>query len=83
MTSLNAAKVGLKQRGMLKEGYFADITIFDPKQILDQATFTKPFQYPTGIHTVIVNGKVVLQDGKHTDATPGRVLRKNKPSTQP
>jgi N-acyl-D-aspartate/D-glutamate deacylase len=83
MTSLNAAKVGLQQRGMLKEGYFADITIFDPLQILDQATFTKPFQYPTGIHTVIVNGHVVLQDGKHTDAMPGRVLRKNTPHTKP
>ena len=83
MTSLNAAKVGLRQRGILKEGYFADITVFDPKQILDQATFTKPFQYPTGIHTVIVNGKVVLQDGKHTDAMPGRVLRKHIPTTKP
>jgi N-acyl-D-amino-acid deacylase len=83
MTSLNAAKVGLKQRGMLKEGYFADITIFDPKQILDQATFTKPFQYPSGIKAVIVNGTIVLQDGTHTDATPGRVLRKTKPPTKP
>ena len=83
MTSLNAAKVGLRQRGMLKEGYYADITILDPKQILDQATFTKPFQYPTGIHTVIVNGKVVLQDGKHTDAMPGRVLRKHIQATKP
>ncbi len=83
MTSLNAAKVGLRQRGMLKEGYFADITVFDPKQILDQATFTKPFQYPTGIHTVIVNGKVVLQDNKHTDAMPGRVLRNHIPATKP
>ncbi|MFP6602043.1 MAG: amidohydrolase family protein [Pirellulaceae bacterium] len=83
MTSLNAAKVGLKQRGMLKEGYFADITIFDPKQILDQATFTKPFQYPTGIKVVIVNGTIVLQDETHTDATPGRVLRKTKLPTKP
>ena len=83
MTSLNAAKVGLQQRGMLKEGYFADITIFDPQKILDQATFTKPFQYPTGIKTVIVNGNVVLLDDKHTDATPGRVLRKNTQHAKP
>ena len=83
MTSLNAAKVGLQQRGMLKEGYFADITVFDPQQILDQATFTKPFQYPTGIQTVIVNGQIVLQDGKHTGVMPGRVLRKPLSTMKP
>jgi N-acyl-D-amino-acid deacylase len=79
MTSLNAAKVGLTHRGMLKEGYYADITIFDPLTIIDQATFTSPFQYPRGIQTVIVNGTIVIQDGKHTDATPGQVLRKSRP----
>ncbi len=79
MTSLNAAKVGLPHRGMLKEGYYADITIFDPLTIIDQATFTSPFQYPKGIQTVIVNGTIVIQDGKHSDATPGQVLRKTRP----
>ena len=79
MTSLNAAKVGLTQRGMLKKGYYADITIFDPRTIIDQATFTSPFQYPRGIQTVIVNGTIVIQEGKHTDATPGQVLRKHRP----
>jgi len=79
MTSLNAAKVGLPHRGMLKEGYYADITIFDPLTIIDQATFTSPFQYPRGIQTVIVNGTIVIQDGKHSDATPGQVLRKTRP----
>jgi N-acyl-D-aspartate/D-glutamate deacylase len=79
MTSLNAAKVGLTHRGMLKEGYYADITIFDPLTIIDQATFTSPFQYPKGITTVIVNGTIVIQKGKHSDATPGQVLRKRKP----
>jgi len=79
MTSLNAAKVGLTQRGLLKEGYYADVTIFDPLTIIDQATFTSPFQYPRGIQTVIVNGTIVIQDGKHTEATPGQVLRKHRP----
>ena len=79
MTSLNAAKVGLAQRGMLKKGYYADITIFDPRTIIDQATFASPFQYPRGIQTVIVNGTIVIQEGKHTDATPGQGLRKHRP----
>lgn len=79
MTSLNAAKVRLNQRGMLKEGYYADVTIFHPESILDQATFNSPFQYPRGIQTVIVNGTIVIQEGKHTDATPGQILRKDRP----
>ena len=78
MTSLNAAKVNLTQRGMLKEGYYADVTIFNPETIIDQATFRSPFQYPRGIETVIVNGTIVIHAGKHTEAKPGRVLRKHR-----
>jgi N-acyl-D-amino-acid deacylase len=75
MTSLNAAKIGLKNRGLLKEGYFADITIFDPKVVVDQAKYTDPFYYNKGIVYVIVNGEVVLDHERHTGARPGKALR--------
>jgi N-acyl-D-amino-acid deacylase len=76
MSSLNATKVGLVDRGMLRSGMFADVTVFDPKVIIDRATYLEPFQYPEGIAYVIVNGRVVLDDGKATLDKPGRVLRK-------
>ncbi|HUS35427.1 MAG TPA: amidohydrolase family protein, partial [Verrucomicrobiae bacterium] len=75
MTSLNAAKIGLRDRGVLREGAFADITIFDEKQIIDRATYEEPFQYAEGIHYVLVNGAVVLENGRHTGARPGHALR--------
>jgi len=75
MTSLNAAKAGLRDRGLLRPGQFADITAFDPKKVIDRATYTEPFQYSEGIHYVIVNGQIVLDDGKHTGSHPGRALR--------
>lgn len=72
---MNAAKIGIKERGLLKEGYWADITIFDPKTVADRATFEKPHQYPVGIPYVIVNGQLVIDGDKHTGAVPGQVLR--------
>jgi N-acyl-D-amino-acid deacylase len=78
MTSLSAAKVGLRDRGLLRAGNFADVTIFDPETVIDKSTYTAPFAYPEGIEYVIVNGQVVLDKGKHTDAMPGRALRKGK-----
>jgi N-acyl-D-aspartate/D-glutamate deacylase len=75
MTSLNAAKLGLRDRGLLRPGQYADITVFDPKRIVDRATYTEPFRYSEGIEWVIVNGQVVLEHGKHTGARPGRALR--------
>ena len=78
MTSLNAAKVGLRDRGLLRPGDFADVTIFDPATVIDKSTYTAPFAYNDGIEFVIVNGQVVLDRGKHTDAMPGRALRKGK-----
>jgi N-acyl-D-amino-acid deacylase len=75
MTSLNAAKLGLKDRGQLRAGDFADVTIFDPATVIDKSTYTAPFAYNEGIEYVIVNGQVVLDRGKHTDAMPGRALR--------
>lgn len=76
MTSLNANKVGLRHRGLLKPGFFADVTIFNPKTVIDKATYTRPFQYPVGIEYVIVNGTVVLAKGTHTGKRPGRALRR-------
>jgi N-acyl-D-amino-acid deacylase len=77
MTSLNAAKAGLRDRGLLRVGQYADVTVFDPKTILDRSTYTEPFQYSEGIEYVIVNGKVVLDRGKHTGARPGRALKRS------
>jgi N-acyl-D-amino-acid deacylase len=75
MTSLNAAKVGLLDRGILRAGMAADVTVFNPETVIDQATYTEPFQYNVGIHHVIVNGQLVLKDNKHTGKRPGRALR--------
>jgi N-acyl-D-amino-acid deacylase len=78
MTWLNAAKVGLRDRGLLVAGNFADITIFDSDRVIDRSTYTEPFQYNDGIQYVIVNGQVVLDRGHHTGAMPGRALRKGQ-----
>jgi N-acyl-D-amino-acid deacylase len=75
MTGLPASNVGLKNRGLIREGYFADITIFDPKTVIDRATFEDPNQYPVGINFVIVNGQVEVDNGQRTPALAGRVLR--------
>ena len=75
MTGLPASNVGLKQRGLLREGYFADITIFNPNTVIDRATFEEPNQYPIGINFVIVNGKIEVNQAQRTPAEAGRVLR--------
>jgi N-acyl-D-amino-acid deacylase len=74
MTSANAAKVRLYDRGLLRPGMWADVTIFDPATVIDRATFEQPHQYATGVDYVIVNGRLVLERGTHTGARPGRVL---------
>ena len=76
MTSLPASILGLKDRGAIKEGMWADLVIFDPATVADRATFEDPFQYPVGISTVLVNGTVVLDEGQHTNARPGKVLKR-------
>ena len=76
MTSKPARKIGLKNRGELKKGFFADITIFDPETVIDKADFDNPYQYSEGIENVIINGKIVIKDGKHTGELAGKVLRK-------
>ena len=75
MTSQNAAKIGLTDRGLLRAGMAADVTIFDPSTVADRATYEEPFQYPTGIEYVVVNGRIALQRGERTPARSGRVLR--------
>ncbi len=75
MTGLPAANLGLKNRGLIREGYFADITIFDPQTVIDRATFEEPNQYPVGINFVIVNGTIEVDNGQRTPALAGRVLR--------
>lgn len=75
LTKLPATNLKIQGRGELKEGYFADIVMFDPASIQDHATFEDPHQYATGMQHVIVNGEVVLRDGEHTGALPGEVVR--------
>jgi N-acyl-D-amino-acid deacylase len=74
LTSLSAGNLGLDRRGLLRAGYFADVVIFDPKTIMDRATYEKPHQYAVGMRHVFVNGVAVLKDGEHTGAMPGRAL---------
>lgn len=75
LTSLPATNLKIKNRGTLKNGFFADIAIFDPATIRDNATFEKPQQYATGMVHVFVNGVQVIKDGEHTGAKPGRIVR--------
>jgi N-acyl-D-aspartate/D-glutamate deacylase len=75
MTSQNAIKLGLHDRGLLRPGNYADLTLFDPDRVIDHATYAEPFHYSEGIEYVIVNGQIVLDNGKHTGARPGRALR--------
>jgi dihydroorotase/N-acyl-D-amino-acid deacylase len=75
MTRLPAQILSINKRGLLREGYYADITIFDPATIIDKATFEDPHQYAVGINTVLVNGVIVVENGLHNGNRPGRVLR--------
>jgi N-acyl-D-amino-acid deacylase len=75
MSALPAARVRLTDRGMLREGFAADVVVFDPATVTDRATFAEPFQYPDGIRTVIVNGVPALRDGERAERRAGRALR--------
>ena len=75
LTSLPATNLGIRRRGMLRPGYYADVVIFDPATITDHATFENPHQYATGVRDVFVNGVQVLRGGEHTGAKPGRFVR--------
>ena len=76
MTSMPARRMGLRERGEVREGWFADLVVFDPETVIDRATFEEPHQYPDGIPWVFVNGVAQVQDGAFMDLRPGRVLRK-------
>jgi N-acyl-D-amino-acid deacylase len=75
MTSAVAARLKIRDRGMLREGMFADVVVFDPNTIIDRATFERPHQLSVGVQHVFVNGTAVLSGGRHTGATPGRVVK--------
>jgi N-acyl-D-amino-acid deacylase len=75
MTSAPAARLGLRDRGQLRDGYMADIVVFDPQRVRSNATYEEPRRYPDGIDHVIVNGQLVVHGGTHTGALPGRVVR--------
>ncbi len=75
LTALPATNLGIKGRGVLQPGYYADVVVFDPATIQDHATFEKPQQLSTGVRDVFVNGVQVLKDGEHTGAKPGRFVR--------
>ena len=75
MTSATASRLKLRDRGLLREGMYADVVVFDPATIIDVATFEKPHQLSVGVTHVFVNGIAVVRDGRHTGATPGRVVR--------
>jgi N-acyl-D-amino-acid deacylase len=81
MTYLPTKRYGLKNRGLIKEGYYADLVVFDPEKIIDRSTFDNPFQYPDGIVYVFVNGISVVEEGRVNSegscgqALPGRILR--------
>jgi N-acyl-D-aspartate/D-glutamate deacylase len=74
MTSLPAQRLGITDRGLLRPGMWADLVVFDPDHVIDNATFDKPHAYPTGISHVIVNGVTVIRNGDHTGSLPGRPL---------
>jgi len=76
MTGVAARALGLTDRGVLRPGVWADVTVFDPARIADRATYEEPHRYAAGVSTVVVNGQVVIDGGDHTGALPGRVLRR-------
>jgi dihydroorotase/N-acyl-D-amino-acid deacylase len=75
MTSAVAARLSIRDRGLLREGFLADLVIFDPSTIADQATYDTPHRTSTGVRAVFVNGVAVILEGKHTGALPGRIVR--------
>lgn len=78
MTSFPANRLELKGRGLIREGFFADLVIIDEEKIIDRATYEKPRQFPEGIEYVIVNGEILLEKGRLHPIRPGRVLRRGK-----
>ncbi|HEX6140231.1 MAG TPA: amidohydrolase family protein, partial [Candidatus Limnocylindria bacterium] len=78
MTGAPAARLGLRDRGLLRDGFAADVVLFDPEHVRARATYDEPRRFPDGIEHVIVNGTPVIAGGVHTGATPGRALRRGR-----
>ncbi|MCE7734719.1 MAG: amidohydrolase family protein, partial [Candidatus Heimdallarchaeota archaeon] len=78
MTSYPAQTMGLKDRGIIREGTYADLVILNPETIIDTSDYMDPHQYPIGIEYVIVNGKIVVDQGKHTQRKPGMIITKDQ-----
>jgi N-acyl-D-aspartate/D-glutamate deacylase len=76
MTSLPASQIGLSDRGIVRQGAFADLVVFDPENVRDTATFEAAHSYPAGIDYVVVNGTVTIESGEHTGARAGRPVRR-------
>jgi N-acyl-D-aspartate/D-glutamate deacylase len=76
MTGVAARALGLRDRGLLRPGAWADVAVFDPARITDRSTYADPHRYATGVSTVVVNGELVIDGGDHIGAVPGRVLRR-------
>lgn len=76
MTSFPAQRLGISDRGLLRDGLFADVTVFDPKRIRSRATYDQPRQLSEGVEYVLVNGQLAIEHGQHTGALPGRALRR-------
>ena len=74
MSSLTAQRLGIRDRGLLAENYYADIAVFDADEVIDMATFEEPHQYAVGMKYVLVNGQIVVEDGQHTRRRPGKIL---------
>jgi N-acyl-D-aspartate/D-glutamate deacylase len=68
--------MGLFDRGILREGMWADIVVFDPDKVIDKATYTEPHQFPEGIIHVLVNGEIVVESEEQTEKLPGKILRR-------
>jgi N-acyl-D-aspartate/D-glutamate deacylase len=75
MTGMPASRVGLKDRGLIRKGMFADITVFNPATVIDRATFETPNQHPEGVPFVIINGQINVDNGRRTSVLSGRVIR--------
>jgi N-acyl-D-amino-acid deacylase len=78
MTSMPAARLGLKDRGTIADGSVADLVVFDPATVRANATYDEPRQFPTGIEHVIINGILVVESERHAGALPGRALRRGR-----
>jgi N-acyl-D-amino-acid deacylase len=81
MTSLSAQRLGLPDRGLLRDGFKADAVVFDSRTVRRLATKSNPKQLPTGIRYVVVNGRVAMDNGEHTGILAGRALRRGRAST--